>query len=42
MSKKGFTRRQFVKAGLLTGAGAVLGAGVLKPTGLWAAPAKIK
>ncbi len=42
MSKKGFTRRQFVKAGLLTSAGAVLGAGVLKPTGLWAATAKIK
>ncbi|MCF8034072.1 MAG: ABC transporter substrate-binding protein [Desulfarculaceae bacterium] len=42
MSKNGFTRRQFVKAGLLTSAGAAVGAGVLKPTGLWAAPAKIK
>jgi branched-chain amino acid transport system substrate-binding protein len=39
---KGITRRDFVKAGLLTTAGACLGVGVLKPTGLWAAPAKIK
>ncbi len=39
---KGITRRDFVKAGLLTTAGACLGAGVLKPTGLWAAPAKVK
>ncbi|RJX34991.1 MAG: hypothetical protein C4525_06080 [Desulfarculus sp.] len=42
MAKKKMTRRDFFKAGLLTGAGACLGAGVLKPTGLWAAPAKVK
>jgi branched-chain amino acid transport system substrate-binding protein len=42
MAKKKITRRDFVKAGLLTGAGACLGVGVLKPTGLWASPAKIQ
>jgi branched-chain amino acid transport system substrate-binding protein len=42
MSKKGITRRDFVKAGLLTAAATGLGAGVLKPTGLWAGEAKIK
>ncbi|MDQ7781240.1 MAG: ABC transporter substrate-binding protein [Desulfomonilaceae bacterium] len=42
MFKKGLTRRDFVKAGLLTAAATGLGAGVLKPTGLWAAEAKIK
>jgi branched-chain amino acid transport system substrate-binding protein len=42
MSKKKITRRDFVKAGLLTAAATGLGPGVLKPTGLWAAQAKIK
>lgn len=36
------TRRDFVKAGLLTAAAAALGPGVLKPTGLWAATPKIQ
>ena len=42
MAKKKMTRRDFVKAGLLTAAAAGLGPGVLKPTGLWAATPKIK
>lgn len=42
MAKKQITRRDFVKAGLLTAAAAGLGPGVLKPTGLWAAEPKIK
>ncbi len=42
MAKKKMTRRQFVKAGLLTAAGASLGAGVLKPSTMWAAATKIK
>ena len=42
MSKRGMTRRDFVKAGLLTAAASGLGSGVLKPTGLWAAQPKIK
>lgn len=42
MAKKGMSRRQFMKAGLLTAAAAALGPGVLKPTGLWAAEPKIK
>jgi branched-chain amino acid transport system substrate-binding protein len=42
MGDKAMTRRDFVKAGLVTGAAAGLGAGALKPTGLWAAGAKIK
>ncbi|MEW6348480.1 MAG: ABC transporter substrate-binding protein [Thermodesulfobacteriota bacterium] len=42
MAKKQITRRDFVKAGLLTAAAAGLGTGVLKPTGLWAAEPKIK
>lgn len=42
MSKKGMTRRDFVKAGLLTAAASGLGSGVLKPTGLWASQPKIK
>ncbi|PIP45437.1 MAG: hypothetical protein COZ70_07440 [Deltaproteobacteria bacterium CG_4_8_14_3_um_filter_51_11] len=42
METKGMTRREFVKAGLLTAAAASLGAGVFKPTGLWAATPTIK
>jgi branched-chain amino acid transport system substrate-binding protein len=42
MEKKGITRRDFVKAGLLTAAASAVGPGVLKPTGLWAATPKIK
>lgn len=42
MAKNKMTRRDFVKAGLLTSAGACLGAGVLKPTSLWAATPKIQ
>lgn len=42
MAKKNMTRRDFVKAGLLTAAAAGLGPGILKPTGLWAADAKIQ
>ncbi len=42
MGDKSMTRRDFVKAGLVTGAAAGLGAGALKPTSLWAAGAKIK
>ncbi|MCB2187923.1 MAG: ABC transporter substrate-binding protein [Deltaproteobacteria bacterium] len=41
MAKKQMTRRQFVKAGLLTAAGAGLGVGALKPTGLYAATPKV-
>ncbi len=42
MDKKGITRRDFVRAGLLTAAATSLGVGLLKPTGLWAATPKIK
>ncbi len=42
MEKKGITRRDFVKAGVVTAAAAALGPGALKPTGLWAAAADIK
>ncbi len=41
MAKKQMTRRQFVKAGLMTTAAASLGVGILKPTGLYAATAKV-
>ena len=41
MSRKGFTRRRFIKTGLMTAGAAALGAGVLKPLGLWAATPKI-
>ncbi|MFH1034516.1 MAG: ABC transporter substrate-binding protein [Pseudomonadota bacterium] len=41
MAKKEMTRRQFVKAGLLTTAAASLGIGILKPTGLFAATPKV-
>lgn len=42
MANKGWTRRQFIQAGLLTTGAAALGAGITKPTGLWAATPKIK
>lgn len=42
MEGKGITRRNFVKAGMVTAAAAALGPGVLKPTGLWAATPSIK
>ncbi len=42
MAKKKLTRRDFVKAGLMTAAAASLGPGILKPTGLWAGEPKIK
>ncbi len=42
MEKKGITRRDFVKAGVVTAAAAALGPGALKPTGLWAATEGIK
>lgn len=42
MKKKGWTRREFVKAGLMTAAASALGPGVLSPTGLWSATPKIK
>ncbi|WP_054033100.1 ABC transporter substrate-binding protein [Desulfatitalea tepidiphila] len=41
MAKKGWTRRRFIQAGLLTTGAAALG-GFAKPTGLWAATPKIK
>ncbi|RJQ87328.1 MAG: hypothetical protein C4519_00845 [Desulfobacteraceae bacterium] len=42
MAKKGWTRRRFIQAGLLTTGAAALGVGITKPTGLWAATPKIK
>jgi branched-chain amino acid transport system substrate-binding protein len=42
MKKKKMTRRDFIKAGLLTTAAAALGPAALKPTGLWAATPNIK
>jgi branched-chain amino acid transport system substrate-binding protein len=42
MKSKKITRRDFMKAGLLTTAAVAVGPGALKPTGLWAATAKIK
>jgi len=42
MNKKGFTRRKFIKTGLMTAGAAALGPGVLKPLGLWAATPEIK
>ena len=42
MGNKGWTRRRFIQAGLLTTGAAALGVGVVKPTGLWAATPKIK
>lgn len=42
MDKRGMKRRDFFKMGLLTAAASALGAGVMKPVGLWAATPKIK
>ena len=42
MEKKGITRRDFMKAGVLTAGAAALGPGILKPTGVWAGTPKIK
>jgi branched-chain amino acid transport system substrate-binding protein len=42
MKKKKMTRRDFMKAGLLTTAAAALGPAAFKPTGLWAATPNIK
>jgi branched-chain amino acid transport system substrate-binding protein len=42
MKKKTITRRDFIKSGLLTTAGAMVAPGLLKPTGLWAATPKIQ
>ena len=43
MSRKGITRRELLKGtGYLTAAATVLGPGVLKPTGLWAAIPEVK
>ena len=42
MEKKGITRRDFVKASMVTAAAAALGPGVVKPTGVWAATPAVK
>lgn len=42
MAKKGLTRRRFIQTGILTTGAAALGAGVTKPTGVWAATPNIK
>jgi branched-chain amino acid transport system substrate-binding protein len=42
MEKKGITRRDFVKASMVTAAAAALGAGTVKPTGVWAATPAVK
>jgi branched-chain amino acid transport system substrate-binding protein len=42
MEKKGITRRDFVKASMVTAAAAALGPGVVKPTGAWAATPAVK
>ncbi|MCF8130878.1 MAG: ABC transporter substrate-binding protein [Deltaproteobacteria bacterium] len=42
MEKKGITRRDFVKASMVTAAAAALGPGVMKPTGVWAATPAVK
>jgi len=42
MEKKGISRRDFVKASMVTAAAAALGPGVLKPTGVWAATPAVK
>ena len=40
--KKGMTRRNFIKAGVLTAGASALGTGIFKPTGVWAATPKVK
>lgn len=42
MEKKGITRRDFMKASVLTVGAVALGPGILKPTGVWAGTPKIK
>ena len=42
MKKSTITRRNFIKAGLMTAGAATLGSTVSKPTGAWAATPKIK
>lgn len=42
MGSKGINRRDFLKAGILTAGISALGPGILKPTGLWASPKKVK
>jgi branched-chain amino acid transport system substrate-binding protein len=42
MDEQGRTRRDFLKAGLVTAAAAAVGPGIMKPVGLWAAEAQIK
>jgi branched-chain amino acid transport system substrate-binding protein len=42
MEKKGITRRDFVKASMVTAAAVALGPGVVKPTGAWAATPAVK
>jgi branched-chain amino acid transport system substrate-binding protein len=42
MDKSKITRRDFIKAGVVTSAAAFLGPVAIKPTGLWAATPKIK
>ncbi len=42
MEKKRITRRDFMKAGVLTAGAAALGPGIFKPTGVWAGTPKIK
>ena len=42
MEKKGISRRDFVKASMVTAAAAALGPGVVKPTGVWAATPAVK
>jgi branched-chain amino acid transport system substrate-binding protein len=41
MDEQRRTRRDFLKAGLVTAAAAALGPGIVKPVGLWAAEPKI-
>jgi branched-chain amino acid transport system substrate-binding protein len=41
MDEQGRTRRDFLKAGLVTAAAAALGPGIVKPTGLWAVEPKV-
>ncbi len=42
MDGTGIKRRDFLKMGLLTTAASALGAGVMKPVGLWAATPTVK
>lgn len=42
MDQHGTTRRDFLKAGLVTAAATALGSGIVKPVGMWAATPNIK